>query len=168
MPIICNDNNNACFTRSNYPRPIFNCSADTCSGRNTIVNPTRSEEWGFLTGGEQEVTQDDSLAIGLISSAGTAVTQTVADAANITTGNYQISYSVNASSSTNPLQFGVLLDDGVLEYSILSANGDGNMQNLSTSFVLSVAKNSQLSIVNLTAGSANISRVNLSVTKLLS
>lgn len=168
MPIICNDNNNACYTRSNYPRPIFNCCPNTCSGRNTIINPQRSEEWGFLTGGEQEVAQDGSLTLGLVSSAGTAVTQSVADAVNITAGNYQISYSVNASSSVNPIQLGMLLDDGVLEYSILNANGDGNAQNLSTSFVLSVTNNSQIGIVNLTAGGVTISRVNLSVTKLLS
>lgn len=168
MPIICNDNNNACFTRSNYPTPIFNCCRNTCSGNNTIVNPTRSEEWGFLTGGEQERTEGERLSLSLISSTGTAVTQTVADSANITTGNYQVSYSVNASSSVNPMRFGVMLGDTTLEYSVISGEGDSNLQNLSTSFIISVGGNSRLSIVNLTAGSVNISRANLSVTKLLS
>lgn len=168
MPIVCNDNNNACFTRSNYPRPIFNCCRNTCSGNNNIVNPTRSEEWGFLTGDTQEVTQDELLTLSMVARTGTAVSQTVQTETNITTGNYQISYSVNALSSVNPIEFGVLLNDAVLSYSILSGNGDGNPQNLSTSFIITVGSNSKLGIVNLTAGSVNISRANLSVTKLLS
>lgn len=168
MPIICNDNNNACYTRSNYPRPIFNCCRNTCSGNNSIVNPTRSEEWGFLTGETQAVAQDEALTLSIIAQAGTAVSQSVATEVNITTGNYQVSYSVNATSTTNPMEFGVLLNDAVLSYSILSGNGDGNSQNLSTSFIISAGNNSRLSIVNLTAGGVNVSRANLSVTKLLS
>lgn len=168
MPIICNDNNNACYTRSNYPRPIFNCCRNTCSGNNAIVNPTRSEEWGFLTGDAQEVAQDESLTLSMVARIGTAVSQTVATEASITTGNYQVSYSVNASSSANPIEFGVLLNDAVLSYSILRGNGDSNPQNLSTSFIITAGSNSSLGIVNLTAGSVNIARANLSVTKLLS
>lgn len=168
MPIICNDNNNACYTRSNYPRPIFNCCRNTCSGNNNVVNPTRSEEWGFLTGDTQEVAQDESLTLEIVARTGTAVSQTVATEVDITTGNYQISYSVNASSTTSPIEFGVLLNDAVLSYSILSGLGDGNPQNLSTSFIITVGSNSQLGIVNLTTGSVNVLRANLSVTKLLS
>lgn len=168
MPIICNDNNNACYTRSNYPTPIFNCCRNTCSGNNSVVNPTRSEEWGFLTGETQEVAQDESLTLSMVAQTGTAVSQTVATEVDITTGNYQISYSVNASSSVNPMRFGIMLGDTTLEYSVIGGEGDSNLQNLSTSFIITVGSNSQLSIVNLTAGSVNISRANLSVTKLLS
>lgn len=169
MPIICNDNANGCYTGSYYPRPIFNCcQGGSCGGRNNVVNPTRSEEWGFLTGGDVQAAQNEHIPLTLTSSAGTAVSQSVADEVNITTGNYQVAYSVNASSSVNPLQFGLELNGTVLPYSIISGEGDGNLQNLATSFIISVPTNSQLSVVNLTAGAASMTRVNLSVTKLLS
>ena len=168
MPIICNDNTNGCFTGPYYPRPIFQCcSGGSCGGPNTIVNPTRSEEWGFFVGEGATVAQNQALPLTLNASAGTAVTQSDATTVGLTAGSYQVSFNVTASSATNPMEFALELNGTVLPYSIVTATGDSTNKTLSNSVIISVPTNATLRIVNLTAGNATATRSNLAATKLL-
>lgn len=168
MPIICNDNTNGCYTGPYYPRPIFRCcSGGSCGGPNTIVNPSRSEEWGFFVGGGLAVTQNQALPLTLNASAGTAVSQGDATTVVLTAGSYQVSFSVTASSATSPMEFGLQLNGSVLPYSIVTAAGDSTDKSLSNSVIISVPTNATLRIVNLTAGNATVIRSNLAATKLL-
>lgn len=168
MPFICNDNTNGCYSGSYYPRPIFNCSrGGSCGGPNTIVNPPRSEEWGFFVGGTSTVAQNGVVPITLNASAGTAVSQIDPNTANLTNGSYQVSYNITASSASNPMQFALELNGSILPYTTVTATGDGTPKSLSNSVIISAPGNSTLRIINLTAGTTVVSGVSLAVTKLL-
>ncbi len=168
MPFICNDNNNGCYAGPYYPRPIFNCgNVGSCGGSNTIINPVRSEEWGFFVGDNSSIEENEVIPLSLSSSAGTAVSQTSANSINLTTGSYQINFNVTASSDTEPMQFAVYLNEVKLPFSALTGVGNGSVQSLSNSFIITVPSNSILKAVNLTAGNVNIVISSLAVTKLL-
>ena len=168
MPFICNDNNNGCFTGPSYPRPIFNCCrGGSCGGGNNIVNPTRSEEWGFFVGTTSTVEQNGVVPITLSASAGPAVSQMDTNTANLTNGSYQVSYNITASSTTNPMQFALELNGTILPYTIVSATGDATPKSLSNSVIISAPGNSTIRIINLTAGASVVTAASLAVTKLL-
>ena len=159
-------NNNGYFTGPYYPRPFF-LLPENQSGSNNVVNPVRSEEWGFFVGLPASVTSGATLPLTLSSNAGTAISQQSPNAANITTGSYQLSYSVTASSATDPMSYGIELGGTLLPFSIITAEGDGTTKTLSNSIIITSASNSTVEIVNLTAGTANVTRSTLTLTKLL-
>ncbi len=165
MPCL-NDNNNGFFTGPYYPRPVF-LAPESPSGSNNVQNPTRSEEWGFFLATPLTVASMENVPLTLSTSAGTAVSQQSDSVANITTGSYQISYNITASSATNPMSFGIKLNGVVLPHTIVTAVGNGDVISLSNSFILTVSSNSTLELANLTAGSVAETSASLAVTKLL-
>ena len=168
MPMICNDNTNACYSGPYYPNPVFKCcQTSSCGGSNTVINPTRSEEWGFFVGGGVTAGQGQALPITLTASAGTAVSQSDSTTIGLTAGSYQVAYNVTASSTTSPMEFALQLNGSVLPYSTATAAGDSSTKTLSNTVIISVPTNATLQIVNQTAGNASVVRSNLAATKLL-
>ncbi len=168
MPI-CNDNFNGCLTGPYYPRPIFNCcSRSSCGGPNNVVNPSRSEEWGFFAVQDTSVAFLDPVPVTLVGSAGSAVSQgDQTGQINLTAGNYQVSYTVSGSSAANPIRFILELNGTNLPYSLTTQTGDGNAKTLSTSVIISTTSNATLRLISQTDGTVSISNANVAVTKLL-
>ncbi len=165
MPCI-NDNNNGFYTGPYYPRPFF-IAPENQSGSNNVVNPARSEEWGFFVGLPTTVANGGTVPLTLNASTGTAVSQQNAGVVSITTGSYQVSYNITASSATDPMQFGVELNGTILPFTVVTATSGGSDVTLSNSVIITAPSNSTLRLVNLTAGNADVAISSMAVTKLL-
>lgn len=167
MPI-CNDNFNGCFTGSYYPRPIFNCCpTGSCGGGSSVVNPSRSEEWGFFAVQNTEVSFLEAVPVALVGSAGSAVSQTQTGEIALTAGSYVVSYTVTGSSSASPIRFALELGGDILPYSLTTETGDGNPKTMSTSVIITTSGNAVLRLVSQTDGVVTVSNANVAVTKLL-
>lgn len=167
MPI-CNDNFNGCYTGPYYPRPIFNCcSGGSCGGGNNVQNPSRSAQWGMASVQNVAVEEGESTPIVLVGSEGTSVKQDNAGEIVLTAGNYLVSYSISASSQTNPIKFVLQVNGQDLPYSVAYATGNNEIQSFGNSFIISVSGNTVLSLMNQTNGNVAINNANVVLTKLL-
>lgn len=164
----CNVNFNNCCAGPYYPRPIYRQQRrGSCGGANNIINPVRSEEWGFFVGQTATVASGEALPIFLSGSVGSAVKYTAPDTINLTGGSYQISYSVTASATATPVEFAFEVNGVIFEPSRSTATINNTTQSLTNTVIFTVPSNSIIRLINLTGGVVNIVRSNVAVTKLL-
>ena len=90
------------------------------------------------------------------------------NAVSVPAGTYLVSYTVNTSSDTsNILRVALAVNGSVIQTEeILVSAGNGELETLSKTIILTVGDTTTLSIVNTTEGEISVTNAGLAVVKL--
>ena len=164
----------ACISNCRYTNfgPYYPCDVTTCGcncAGNTVVNPTISEDFIFLTlVTPTEIDSGDLIPLTLSLSGGSGITLTDPGVVSLAPGTYQATYNVSSEIGADGVNsFAFELNGSVIASSATEVQGSvGNNVSQTSSVVFTITENGELRLINNGSETVTVNIANLTIRRI--
>ena len=170
----CNLNFNQCNLGPSYPRPVNTCNLILrnllSSSTNNVVNPVVIPSWSFFNFvTTQTVGAGENVVFNLISGSGTNIIPGADGEISLSSGTYQLSFSVNGVIASNNVLSVGLFQNGTFipaSESIITGVAGTNVTLANNAIITVPSGGATITLKNINSVSESFSSGNLTIVKL--